>query len=201
MNLFLLHSVAPVAAIDHCDRHVVKMILEICQLLYTAWWCNQRKVKKLEQDPCPHDPYKCTHKNHPCAIWVRAQPTHYNWALELGLNLCSQYARRYGRIHLCQSHLDRLLALKWPEINADSEPLPPCKAPKKRATVGLPSKCEYFDCAISDDVWDKCAHYENGKLHGVKTYRNYYKTKGNDKWILKWNKDPKNAPRWFTPPV
>ncbi len=199
MNLFLLHSLPQIAAMQHCDKHCVKMILEICQLLYTSWWCNHGKVKKLENDPCPHDVYKCTHKNHPSAIWVRVNPKHYDWALELGLCLCRQYTMRYGRTHRCESHLQRLCKLKWPEVTPESEQFPKCKAPHKRATVGLPLECEYFDCAISDDVWDECAHYEKGQLHGVKTYRNYYKTKGSDKWTLKWYKNPKNAPPWFRP--
>ena len=38
MNLFLLHSNARKAAQMHCDKHCVKMILEVCQLLYTAHW-------------------------------------------------------------------------------------------------------------------------------------------------------------------
>lgn len=37
MNLFVLSPDAGSAAALHCDKHVVKMILETCQLLYTAW--------------------------------------------------------------------------------------------------------------------------------------------------------------------
>lgn len=37
MNLFALSGSAAKAAAYHCDKHLVKMILETCQLLYTAW--------------------------------------------------------------------------------------------------------------------------------------------------------------------
>ena len=36
MNIFALHQHPVVAAKQHCDKHVVKMILETAQLLSTA---------------------------------------------------------------------------------------------------------------------------------------------------------------------
>lgn len=38
MNIFLLDLDPTKAAQAHVDKHVVKMILEACQLLYTAHW-------------------------------------------------------------------------------------------------------------------------------------------------------------------
>ena len=35
MNIFVRHSRASKAAVLHCDAHVVKMILESTQILYT----------------------------------------------------------------------------------------------------------------------------------------------------------------------
>lgn len=202
MNLFLLNINALKAAIDHCDKHCVKMILETTQLLYSAWHVNRPGCLEISDniDKCPHKPYKCTHKNHPSAVWVREHPNHYTWALRLANALCSEYNRRYGKIHKCQSHIDRLSTLGFPKpkssfVDPRKQELP-CR---KTATVGVPQGCKYFYCAINDEVFDKCAvHDKHGRLHGVKTYRNYYKTKPTDKWTLKWNRSESNAPRWFT---
>ena len=60
MNIFMLHQEPQIAAQYHCDKHVVKMILESAQLLCTA--LNEAGVPM---------PYRVTHKNHPCSIWVR----------------------------------------------------------------------------------------------------------------------------------
>ena len=40
MNIFYLHNDPEICAAYHCDKHVVKMILELVQMLYTAWQIN-----------------------------------------------------------------------------------------------------------------------------------------------------------------
>ena len=203
MNLFLLNENAILSALEHCDRHCIKMILETCQILYSAWHVNRPGVLEISHhfttgDPCPHKPYKCTHKNHPSVKWVRADPTHYDWAVNLGFALCNEYTRRYGKVHKCRSHLDRLCMLGFPSSgsavdNVDSPA-------RKRALVGIPEGCKYFDCAINDEVFDDCAVYdEQGKLNGVETYRKYYGTKNTENWTLKWNKGRDAEPRWYVP--
>jgi hypothetical protein len=202
MNLFLLHENALKAAIDHCDKHCIKMILETCQLLYSAWHVNRPGVLEISHhfttgDPCPHKPYKCTHKNHPSSKWVRADPTHYDWAVNLGFALCHEYTRRYGKVHKCRSHLDRLCMLGFPSSGSAVDIDSPAR---KRALVGIPEGCKYFDCAINDEVFDDCAVYDElGKLNGVETYRKYYGTKNTEKWTLKWNKGRDDEPRWYVP--
>ena len=101
MNLFVLDFNPRIAAEHHCDKHVVKMILETAQLLYTAHWI-------LNPEDMPPDSYKKTHVNHPCAIWVRESLSNYIWATELGLWLCNEYTHRYGKIHKTQRHLEWL---------------------------------------------------------------------------------------------
>ena len=198
MNLFLLNTNAILCALDHCDKHCVKMILETCQLLYSAWHINRPGVldisHKISGDPCVHKPYKCTHKNHPSSKWVRADRAHYDWAVKLGFELCYEYTRRYGKIHKCQSHLDRLRMLGFPAARG-GEAAPS----KKRAIVGIPDGCKYFDCAINDEVFGKCAVYDDqGRVNGVETYRKYYGTKNTEKWTLKWNKGRDDKPKWYT---
>jgi len=38
MNIFILHKLAQLCAVYHCDKHVVKMILESTMMLYSACW-------------------------------------------------------------------------------------------------------------------------------------------------------------------
>jgi hypothetical protein len=64
------------------------MILETAQLL-----CGAHHMTGSDA------PYGLSHKNHPCAIWVRTSKANYKWLLELGLQLCVEYTRRYNKIH------------------------------------------------------------------------------------------------------
>ena len=88
MNIFFLDTDPAVAARAHCDKHVVKMILETAQLLCGAHWATGGTA-----------PYKATHLNHPCAIWTRTNMSNYAWLCMLGRELCCEYTRRYGKHH------------------------------------------------------------------------------------------------------
>jgi hypothetical protein len=104
MNIFLLSFNPKEAAEYHCDKHVVKMILETAQLLYSAHWV-------LDPSVLPELSYKLAHKNHPCSIWVRESLSNYMWLSELGYWLCQEYRFRYGnKTHKTESHLEWLRA-------------------------------------------------------------------------------------------
>lgn len=104
MNIFFLDLDPQIAAQYHCDKHVIKMILECAQLLYCAHWV-------LTPDTLPDDAYRMTHKNHPCSIWTRESTTNYLWVCQLGLALCKEYKFRYGehKEHKTQKHLEWLI--------------------------------------------------------------------------------------------
>ena len=88
MNIFFLDEDVRKCAEYHCDKHVVKMILESAQLLCTAHWVSGSKA-----------PYKMVHKNHPCSKWVRESLSNYLYLCELGLELCKEYNHRYNNQH------------------------------------------------------------------------------------------------------
>lgn len=98
MNIFLLSTDPREAAEAHCDKHVVKMILETAQLLYCAHWV-------VDPESVPIGGYRKTHPNHPCAIWTRESRENYRWLCELGIYLCKEYTFRYGKIHKTQEHI------------------------------------------------------------------------------------------------
>jgi len=97
MNIFYLSDTPRLAAKDHCDKHIVKMILEYAQLLSTAHrvldgdeWADKNKL------------YKATHKNHPSAVWARDNKINYLWLWELLSFCCEEYTKRYNKVHATQ---------------------------------------------------------------------------------------------------
>ena len=86
MNIFFLDFNTQKCAQYHCDKHVVKMILETAQLL-----CG---VHHMIPQVTPQVPYKLSHKNHPCAIWTRDSLSNYLYLCDLGLELCKEYTYR-----------------------------------------------------------------------------------------------------------
>lgn len=95
MNIFFLHFDPRICATLHVDKHVIKMILETCQLLCSAVHLSGDYI------PC----YKLTHKNHPCSKWTRESKQNYDWLCVLGIELCKEYTFRYGKVHKCQPYI------------------------------------------------------------------------------------------------
>jgi hypothetical protein len=91
MNIFYLHNDPEICAAYHCDKHVVKMILEYAQLLSTA----HHELDGVPSIEC----YKSTHKNHPSAVWARQSMHHYRWLYRLLSHTCREYTKRYNKIH------------------------------------------------------------------------------------------------------
>ena len=103
MNIFFLDNDVKKCAQYHCDKHVVKMILETAQLLCGAHWATDSQY---------FIPYKMSHKNHPCSIWTRESLSNYILLCELGLELCEEYTYRYGKRHKSQDVIEWCLVHK-----------------------------------------------------------------------------------------
>lgn len=86
MNIFVLSKEPQIAAQCQIDKHVVKMSLESAQLL-----CSPFRQGVA--------PYKRTHYNHPCAIWLRTSIENYKWLLDHAFALTDEYNFRYGKHH------------------------------------------------------------------------------------------------------
>ena len=78
MNIFFLDLNQRKCAKWHVDKHVVKMILESTQLLWSVFYHDSPYIIKDEEkiffpDFIPENIkiYKLTHKNHPMALWTR----------------------------------------------------------------------------------------------------------------------------------
>ena len=122
MNIFYLDRDVKLAAQYHCDKHVVKMILESAQLLSTAHRVldgnmkvelskNNRKVKRwVLPDTRDQILYSAGHVNHPSAVWVRKNVEHYRWLFDLTYWLIYEYKYRYdGKYHKCEALLPTLM--------------------------------------------------------------------------------------------
>ena len=91
MNIFYLHNDPRIAAKYHCDKHVVKMILESAQMLSTA----HRIIDKSDDDIL----YREAYKNHPSTIWARSGLYHYRWLQSLFNGLGKEFEQRYNKPH------------------------------------------------------------------------------------------------------
>lgn len=179
MNIFFLHETPKLAAKYHCDKHVIKMILESAQLLSTAHRVLDGRRARVVSDSgrnatryvLPNQVmeetlYTATHIEHPCARWVRESDENYYWLYELMLELNKEFVRRYNKSepHLTIIKLED--KLRYP--------------PKRIPCVGFttPPKCMPDEYKV-DDV--------------VMSYRNYYIGAKADmaKWTLSL------PPPWF----
>ena len=145
MNIFMLHWNPRQCAQMHCNAHVIKMILETCQLL-----CGAHHMTNSTFDP----PYRLTHKNHPCAIWVRESKPNYEWLCQLGCALCDEYNYRYGKLHKCEIPL-RALRLNIPPL------------PDKGFTLPAQAMPDEYKCY--DPVEAYRAYYA-GEKRGIKMF-------------------------------
>lgn len=113
MNIFVLDNDAATSARMMCDKHVVKMILESCQLLSTAHHVLDGEELIVNSGKRRYKSYICTKKNickatmvnHPCTIWVRENRANYMWLWRHAYALCKEYTRRYGKVHAMESML------------------------------------------------------------------------------------------------
>jgi hypothetical protein len=133
MNIFFLDNDVRKCAQYHNDKHVVKMILETAQLLCGAHWVVGGDA-----------PYKLSHKNHPCSIWVRESLSNYLLLCELGLELCNEYTYRYGKRHKSQE------VIEWCVVN----------------------KLNITDIGLTEQPMAMPDQYKTNSV--VESYRNYY---------------------------
>jgi len=179
MNIFYLHEYPDKCAQMHCNKHVVKMVLEYTQLLSTAHRLldgkqsivkiNGRNMKRwtLENNVLNERLFLASHVNHPCAVWARETQDQYLWLHRLLTHLLKEYSFRYGKTHSVQNRC-------WDDLRKH-----PFALNSKRGWREPPQ-------AMPDDF----------KVHGnsVLAYRKYYV--GAKSKLAKWSVRP--APDWWS---
>lgn len=89
MNIFVLDEDPAKAAEYHCDRHVVKMVLESAQML-----CNCHRVYGTVHPLM----YRATHLVHTCTLWTVTSQANYYWLYRLFGALNNQYRLRFHTV-------------------------------------------------------------------------------------------------------
>ena len=121
MNIFYLNESPEISAIEHCDKHAVKMCVEYAQLLSTAHRVldgieyigttkTGRKAKRWRHPNSEMDKnlMLASHVKHPSGIWCRETKGNYSWLLHLLVNLLKEYTHRYGKRHSVEDRLPYL---------------------------------------------------------------------------------------------
>ena len=93
MNIFVLDHNIKKCARYHCDKHVVKMILESAQILCTV--CSQYGIKTS---------YSNTHIKHPCVLWAGKSIQNWRWLKKLAKALNNEFKYRYQHHENHQSY-------------------------------------------------------------------------------------------------
>ena len=141
MNIFYLDRDIEKNVQYHCDKHVVKMILESAQLLSS--------VHHMTNEVPPLSVYKLTHKNHPCAIWARSSLANYEYLFALTVLLNDEYRFRYSKKF---DHKSMSIVQDMPIPNLPDLPFTE------------PPKCVHDDFKDIDDVVDAYrAYYKRDK--------------------------------------
>lgn len=138
MNIFYLHDDPIESARMHCDKHVVKMVIEYAQLLSTSHRILDgtsyqgktklgRNIKRWRlSDPIKENViYKASHIKHPCAMWVRDNAIQYKFMYDMFIALCDEYTHRYNRVHLTDTKLRSVISEIPTEIEKGKWSLPP----------------------------------------------------------------------------
>lgn len=108
VNMFYLDDDPDLCARYYCNRHVVKIILEIAQML-----CNIHH----ELGSCKTIPYKVFNGNKQYPYkWIKKNKGNYIWSSELGLALVKEYEYRYSGEHKTKK------VLLWLRDNVPSLP-------------------------------------------------------------------------------
>jgi len=127
MNIFFLDWDPKLSAIYTGDKHIIKMLLETTQILYSVYHLLHPELL-LNSDLIP---YKLTHKNHPCVKWSRETFSNFHWLLSLAWEYCKEYTYRYDKIHACQKHIVWMVQHLPTNISYNSMTLPSQAMPEK----------------------------------------------------------------------
>jgi hypothetical protein len=151
MNIFFLDDDPVLAARQHNDAHVGKMLLEAVQMM-----SDQARAQGL---PVGYERLSKGHQKHPMTLWVGASREHYDWCWNLALELDAEHQRRFDTEHSSGKHLPSLA------VAAHAMPDKPWRNPPR---------CMPDEFKVSYD--DHAASGRSESCH-VRSYRDYYRFK------------------------
>ena len=179
MNIFYFDSDPFITAKQHCDKHVVKMIVEYAQLLSTAHRVldgketiiktekgRRKKIWILEDEDFNDALYAATHVNHPSAKWVRDSYNNYEWLLNLLVFLSAEYTRRYGKIHKTSQEVLPYLVPAPQNIDINKPFSPPWRAMPDQYKIdkSVDTYCELSYQAYFNGEKQKLAKWKHNEI-------------------------------------
>lgn len=107
MNIFVLSDDPIEAAQMHCDKHCIKMVVELYQQLGSALI---RHGAKDEQMPLTqkNKPLRGGYHNHPCTKWCGNSRDNFIWAANHAIALAKEYTFRYQKTHACENGIRKM---------------------------------------------------------------------------------------------
>ena len=168
MNIFFLSPNPRQCAKWHCDKHVVKMILESTQILYTCHHLHGGSARVEAKAPIclttGKRGYKKHAAKHPSVLWAASALPHYIWLCWLALELVREHAYRFQpkRPHSSLEHLVWLVRHAPPGLCGQLQWI---SAP----TPAMPDEYKVYDTV------EEC-------------YRAYYMGQKRERGLLKWTR-------------
>jgi hypothetical protein len=205
VNIFYFHQSPVVSAHIQHDRHIVKMILESCQMLSAAIQSEDdvsRYILRPTYDSIAKsypDPslYKLTHVNHPSSVWARSGTGEFVWLTIHAHELLAEYRRRFNRAHKC-SRLIYLFGAMASRLNEGSGFV--TKDWSQFTTEDGVFRTQIVGCLLdlasrhSTPPFCGPSQFDNGNV--IESYRDYYITEklpGN-----RWTRhDSLTLPKWL----
>ena len=168
MNVFCLDRDPMKAAHMMCDKHVVKMIVETCQILSAVLDNNYTTKEDIKPSvQLGTAGYPPAHVKHPSTMWAMEAKGNYKWLVKHLRGLCIEYSRRYNKTHSMEGQL-MIFEGQLPQLSFAKE-----------------RKTEFVQ-AITDKRWHR--------KDPVEAYRVYYNM---EKFTFaKWKLG--NVPDWYT---
>jgi hypothetical protein len=112
MNIFVLDQNPKTAAKMHCDKHVVKMVVELYQQLGSAL-----RRHGATDDVMPFTKkgtaLKGGYHDHPCTRWTGDTRDNFMWACIHALALSEEYTHRYDKVHFCHDGIKQMAKMSW----------------------------------------------------------------------------------------
>lgn len=91
MQIFILDENIEKNVQYYCDKHIIKILTEICQIMCTIYQKNTI-YKNL-----PKFIYKSTHEKHPCVLWGSESLENFKYCINLAEAIYNEYQYRYNR--------------------------------------------------------------------------------------------------------
>lgn len=155
MNIFVLDRNPMDAARMMCDKHIPKMCVESLQMMGSAL---RRHGVTDDQMPLSEagKPIKGGYRNHPCTMWAGDSRANFAWLGMHGLELCSEYTLRFGKVHKCEHKIKQMYKMAHFIPNGALTPFAQAMPDQYKRIDAVRAYRDYYRCEKSFFAkWEK----------------------------------------------